>query len=41
MNELSLFDISGKVIIITGGSGALGGSMASPFIKAGCENCNS
>lgn len=37
MNENNVFDISGKVIIITGGSGALGGSMASYLMTAGAK----
>ncbi len=35
MGEINLFDISEKVIIITGGTGVLGGSMAAYLINAG------
>jgi len=37
MSENKLFDISGKVIIITGGSGALGGSMATYLLTIGAK----
>ena len=33
----SLFDISGRTAIITGGGGVLGGNIASWLIKAGCK----
>ena len=33
----SLFDISGKVAIVTGGGGVLGGSISNWLIKAGCK----
>jgi NAD(P)-dependent dehydrogenase (short-subunit alcohol dehydrogenase family) len=36
MND-STFDISGKVAIITGGGGVLGGSIANWLVKAGCQ----
>ena len=37
MEKGSLFDISGKVIIITGGAGALGGSMAAYLLTQGAK----
>lgn len=37
MNKTNLFDISGKVIVITGGTGTLGKSMASYLISAGAK----
>ena len=37
MDEMSLFDVSGKVIVITGGSGALGGSMATHLLGQGAK----
>ncbi|PCJ96509.1 MAG: D-mannonate oxidoreductase [Flavobacteriaceae bacterium] len=37
MKKVDLFDISGKVIIITGGAGALGGSMAAYLIELGAK----
>lgn len=33
----SLFDISGKVAIVTGGGGVLGGSISEWLVKAGCK----
>lgn len=37
MNKINLFDISEKVIVITGGAGALGGSMAAYLITQGAK----
>lgn len=37
MSTVNLFDISGKVIVITGGAGALGGSMASYLLTQGAK----
>jgi len=37
MTATNLFDISNKVIIITGGTGALGGSMAQHLLQAGAR----
>ena len=36
----NLFDISKKVIILTGGSGKLGSSYADHLINEGCIVCN-
>ncbi len=37
MKQLDLFDITNKVIIITGGAGALGGSMATHLLSHGAK----
>ncbi|MCK5442317.1 MAG: SDR family oxidoreductase [Maribacter sp.] len=37
MSKINLFDISEKVIVITGGAGALGGSMAAYLITQGAK----
>ncbi len=37
MRKVNLFDISNKVIIITGGSGILGGNMANYLISVGAK----
>lgn len=37
MSNIDLFDIKGKVIIVTGGAGALGGSMATYLLQQGAK----
>jgi NAD(P)-dependent dehydrogenase (short-subunit alcohol dehydrogenase family) len=37
MRKVNLFDISGKVVVITGGAGALGGNMAAYLLQQGAK----
>lgn len=38
MGKGELFDISGKIVVITGGAGALGGSMAAYLLTQGAKS---
>ena len=37
----SLFSVEDKVVLITGGAGVLGGSIAQHLLSEGAKNCNS